>query len=92
MRKFFRNVFVFAFWSGLTFVGFKIYKKIKAVIMLDKTLPLYLGNVVEEKPKIKVNFAFKKLTLDVEFSKNTLDKNKDLETTIIDYINDFYPD
>ena len=62
------------------------------MIALDKTLPLYLGNVTEEKPKIKVSFAFKKLTIELEFSKGTLEKNADLEATILEYIKDFYPD
>ena len=91
MKKFFKNLFWFTFWTGLIAFGLKIFSMIKAVITLDKTLPLYLGNITEETPKVKINYTFRKLNLDVQFSKKILKKFNDLETMILDYINDFYP-
>ena len=44
-----------------------------------------------EKPKISINTTLNQITLNIAFSKKILDKNKDLEDTIRDYIGDFYP-
>ncbi|MCK4653195.1 MAG: hypothetical protein KAU01_01995 [Candidatus Cloacimonetes bacterium] len=91
MKKPFKKFLNLAFLATIGYFGYKIYGKIKGVIELDKTLPQYLENIVGEKPKISINTTLNKITLNIAFSKEILDKNKDLEDTIRDYIGDFYP-
>ena len=91
MSRYFKKVLGLAFISSLIYLSYKVYLKIKGLIELDKTLPQYLENIVGEKPKISINTTLNQITLNIAFSKKILDKNKDLEGTIRDYIADFYP-
>ena len=79
------------FIGAIRYAGFGIYKKIRAMIELDKTLPQYLENVIGEKPEVNITYTLTEYTVSVCFRKEILDKNKDLETTVRDYISDFYP-
>ena len=91
MKKPFKKFLNLAFLATLGYFGYKIYGKIKGAIELDKTLPQYLENIVGEKPKVSVNTTLNQMILNITFSKKILDKNKDLEDTIRDYIGDFFP-
>ena len=91
MNRHFRKVLGLAFISSLIYLSYKVYLKIKGLIELDKTLPQYLENVIGEKPEVNITYTLNKYTVSVCFSKEILEKNKDLETTVLDYISDFYP-
>jgi len=91
MGKFFKKLFWLATFSAFAYYGFKIYQKIKAIIGINKTLPQYLENIVDEKPKFSLNHNLLKTTIKIGFSQAVLDKEKDLENIVRDYIHDFYP-
>ena len=91
MKSSFGKLLKITFIGTIGYIGFKIYKKIRASIELDKTLPQYLENVIGEKPEVNITFTLNEYTVGVCFSKEVLEKNKDLETTVLDYISDFYP-
>ena len=91
MSRYFKKVLGLAFISSLIYLSYKVYLKIKGLIELDKTLPQYLENVIGEKPEVNITFTLNEYTVSVSFSKEILEKNKDLEDTIRDYITDFYP-
>ena len=91
MKGSFGKLLKIAFIGAIGYASFKIYKKIRAAIELDKTLPQYLENVIGEKPEVNITYTLSEYTVSVCFSKAILEKNKDLETTVRDYISDFYP-
>ena len=91
MKGSFGKLLKIAFIGTIGYIGFKVYKKIRAAIDLDKTLPQYLENVIGEKPEVNITYTLNEYTVSVCFSKEILEKNKDLETTVRDYICDFYP-
>jgi hypothetical protein len=91
MKSSFGKLLKIAFIGAIGYIGFNIYKKIRAAIELDKTLPQYLENVIGEKPEVNITYTLNEYTVSVCFSKEILEKNKDLETTVRDYISDFYP-
>jgi hypothetical protein len=91
MKGSFGKLLKIAFIGAIGYVGFRVYEKIRAAIELDKTLPQYLENVIGEKPEVNITYTLNEYTVNVCFSKEILAKNKDLETTIRDYISDFYP-
>ena len=91
MKCSFTKLLKIAFIGAISYAGFKIYEKIRAAIELDKTLPQYLENVIGEKPEINITYTLNEYTINVYFSKEILEKNIDLETTVRDYISDFYP-
>ena len=91
MKAFCKKVFGYAIFALLVMVGFKFYNRLKSVMKMSKTLPGYLKNVIGEKPRINLNMAFKSLEIDLVFSKDTLSKFQNIDETIIEYIEDFYP-
>ena len=91
MKSSFGKLLKIAFIGAIGYMSFNIYKKIRAVIELDKTLPQYLENLIGEKPEVNITFTLNEYTVSICFSKEILEKNKDLETTVRNYISDFYP-
>lgn len=73
------------------FFGYTLFRKIKAVVELSKTLPQYLKNILGEKPRFDFNMNLHRIIMTFHLSPDILKKNPDLEETILDYINDFYP-
>jgi len=91
MKKGFKKIFWMAFVSSLAYLGNKAYKRIIGIKNISKTLPQYLENVVGEHPEFKLKSTLKTINLSIGFSKKTFDKLVDLESTVREYINDFYP-
>ena len=91
MKKGFKKIFWMTFVSSLAYLGNKAYKRIIGIKNISKTLPQYLENVVGEHPEFKLTSTLKTINLSFGFSKKTYDKLVDLESTVREYINDFYP-
>ncbi len=92
MKKFFKSLLFLLGASAAGYFGYKGYKKVSTVIKLSKTLPDYLNNIMGEKPKININLTFKTLTIVIGVTQVILDGNSDLEATVREYIEDFYPE
>ena len=90
MGSYFKKLFRVVIFSVLAYYGYKLSQKIRAVIALDKALPDYLEEQVGERPEINIKLVWNKVFVNISFSKEVLDKNKDIETTIRDFIIDFY--
>ncbi len=91
MKNFFKNLFWLAVLSVGGYFAYKFYRRIKSLSNLHNTLPQYLENIIGEAPKQKINLQFNKLVYDLWFTKETIDKNPNLEEIIREYIDDFYP-
>ena len=92
MKKFFKKVLILGGTIAAAHFGFKAYKKISGTAKLSKTLPEFLNNVYGEMPQVNVNHTLNSTRIKVFFSQNILDKFTDIETTIREYIDDFYPE
>ena len=92
MKKFFKKVLILGGTIAAAHFGFKAYKKISGTAKLSKTLPEFLNNVYGEMPQVNVNHTLNSTRIKVFFSQNILDKFADIETTIREYIDDFYPE
>ncbi len=92
MKKFFKKVLILGGTVAAAHFGFKAYKKISGTAKLSKTLPEFLNNVYGEMPQVNVNHTLNSTRIKVFFSQNILDKFADIETTIREYIDDFYPE
>ncbi|MDO9577732.1 MAG: hypothetical protein Q7J16_07600 [Candidatus Cloacimonadales bacterium] len=90
MSRSFKNFLKLAFVSGLSYLGYKIFRLIKDAIELEKFLPRYFESHLGEKPEINLAITFNQTTLTAKFSKETLEKNPDLEQSILDYVNNYY--
>jgi hypothetical protein len=72
--------------------GLKAYRRVNGIVKLSKSLPEFLSNVYGESPQINVNQGLGHITIKVGFSQEILDKHDDIENTIREYIDDFYPE
>ncbi|MDD4224612.1 MAG: hypothetical protein PHD87_08525 [Candidatus Cloacimonetes bacterium] len=92
MNKFFKKVLVMGGVALAAHFGLKAYKRINGLTKLDKSLPEFLNNVYGAKPKLSINQTLNLLSIKLGFPQEILDKHTDIETTVREYIDDFYPE
>ena len=92
MKKFWKNLFTIGAIAGGAYVGFKGYQRVSSVSKISKTLPDYLEDLVDEKPKINVSMGFNSLSIAIGLSAFTFENiDFDLEEQINRYVIDYYP-
>ena len=92
MKNFFKTVLLIGGTALAASFGYKAYKRINGIVKLSKSLPEFLNNVYGEKPKLGINRTFNTMAIKAGFSQEIIDKHTDIETTIREYIDDFYPE
>ena len=92
MNKFLKKALVLGGVALAAHFGLKAYKRVNGLSKLAKSLPEFLNNVYGEKPKMSINQALNMLSIKLGFSQEILDKHTDIETTVREYIDDFYPE
>jgi hypothetical protein len=90
--KFFKTLFVVGGTALAGYFGMKLYKVVSNITKLHKSLPEFLNNVYGEKPTLHINHNLKSCTVKVGFSQEIIDKHSDIEATVREYIDDFYPE
>ena len=90
--KFFKTLFVLGGTALAGYVGLKLYKKVSSITKMHKALPDFLSNVYGEKPALHINHNLKTMTVKVGFTQEIIDKHDDIESTVREYIGDFYPE
>ncbi|MDY0320022.1 MAG: hypothetical protein RBQ67_08525 [Candidatus Cloacimonadaceae bacterium] len=92
MKKFFKALLFIGGTAAAAHFGMKTYRRINGTVKLSKSLPEFLSNVYGEYPKVDVNQTMSYLSLKIRFSQEIIDKHDDIESTIREYIDDFYPE
>jgi hypothetical protein len=92
MKKFFKALLFIGGTAAAAHFGMKAYRRVNGTVKLSKSLPEFLSNVYGEFPKIDVNQTMNYLSLKIRFSQEILDKHEDIENTVREYIDDFYPE
>ncbi len=92
MKKVMKTLFVMGGTALAGYLGVKLYKKINSFAKLHKSLPEFLKNVYGEKPAIHITHNLKTMTVKVGFPQELIDKHTDIESTVREYIEDFYPE
>lgn len=92
MKKFFKTVMFIGGTALAAHFGMKAYKRVNGIVKLSKSLPEFLGNVYGEKPKVNINRTFNSMSIKIGFPQEIIDKHTDIETTVREYIDDFYPE
>ncbi len=92
MKKFFKAALFIGGTALAAHFGMKAYKRINGIVKLSKSLPEFLNNVYGEKPKLNINRSFNAMGIRVAFPQEIIDKHTDIETTVREYIDDFYPE
>jgi len=92
MGKLFKKFIGFVVVSLLGYLAIWLYTKIKAAVNLDRSLPQYLKNVYDEDTEISVRIAFRNYSIVVKCSEVLMEKSDLVKQTVLDYIDDFYPE
>jgi hypothetical protein len=92
MKKFFKTMLFLGGTALAAHFGMKAYKRVNGIVKLSKSLPEFLSNVYGEKPCVNINRTFNSMSIKVGFPQEVLDKHTDIETTVREYIDDFYPE
>ncbi len=92
MKRFMKKALVLGGVALAAHFGLKAYKRINGLTKLAKSLPEFLNNVYGDKPKLSINQALNMLNIKLGFTQEILDKHTDIETTVREYIDDFYPE
>ncbi len=92
MKKFFKALLVIGGTAMAAHFGLKAYKKINGTVKLSKSLPEFLNNVYGEMPKVNINQTLNSTSIKVFFSQEILDKHNDIDSTVKEYVDDFYPE
>ena len=92
MKKFLKGLITVGALAGLSYLGFKGYKRVDEMMKLSKTLPDFLFDLLGEKPKINISQKLNSLSIAVGLSTEGYENLKvDLEEQIDNYIADYYP-
>jgi hypothetical protein len=92
MKKFFKALLIIGGAALAANFGLKAYKKINGTVKLSKSLPEFLNNVYGELPEMNISRTLNSLSIKIGFSQELLDKHSDIENTVQEYIDDFYPE
>lgn len=92
MKKFFKGLLIVGGVALAAQFGLKTYKRINGTVKLSKSLPEFLNNVYGEMPEMNINRTMNSLKIKIGFSQDILDKHSDIENTVQEYIDDFYPE
>ncbi|GAB1467360.1 hypothetical protein MASR2M64_00250 [Candidatus Cloacimonadota bacterium] len=92
MKKFFKALLIVGGAALAANFGLKAYKRINGTVKLSKSLPEFLNNVYGEKADVNISSTLNTITIKIGFSQEVLDKYNDIENTVQEYIDDFYPE
>ena len=92
MRKFFKTILFLGGTALAAHFGFKAFKRINGAVKLAKSLPEFLSNVYGEFPQVDVNRTLNSFSIKIGFTSEILEKHDDIENTVREYIDDFYPE
>lgn len=92
MKKFFKAILVIGGTALAAHFGLKAYRKINGTVKLSKSLPEFLNNVYGEMPKVNIAQNLNSTNIKVYFTQEILDKHSDIDNTVREYVEDFYPE
>ena len=92
MKKFFKAILFLGGTALAAHFGLKAYKRINGTVKLSKSLPEFLNNVYGEMPEMHINRTLNSLNIKIGFNQEILDKHSDIDNTVQEYIDDFYPE
>jgi len=92
MKKFFKALLIVGGAALAANFGLKAYKRINGTVKLSKSLPEFLNNVYGGKAEVNISSTLNTITIKIGFSQEVLDKHNDIESTVQEYIDDFYPE
>ncbi|MCF7920695.1 MAG: hypothetical protein K9N06_12350 [Candidatus Cloacimonetes bacterium] len=78
-------------WGTLIYMGYKIYRYASGVFNISKELPVYLKNVIGEKPGMNLTVVFNRLGVSLSFSEDIIKEHSDIAELAQEYIGKYYP-
>jgi len=92
MKIFFKKVALVGIISLFGYFFIRFYIKINAAIKLNKNIPQYLKSIYGEETEVEIKIACRNNTIVIKCSEELQKKSDIVKQTIINYIEDFYPE
>jgi len=92
MKGIWKKLIIVGAVAGVGYLGFKAYKIINDIVKLSKTLPDFLKDSLDERPKVNINMRLNSLSVAIGLSAEAYENlSFDLDDLIQNYIIDYYP-
>ena len=92
MKGLWKNLMVIGALAGVGYLGYKAYRVVSNMVKLNKTLPDYLKDILDERPKVDVHLRFNSLSIAIGLTADTFETiDFDLDEQVESYIVDYYP-
>lgn len=91
MKRMFKAL-LFAGGTALAgYIAYSQYKSFNHAVQMDKSLHTYLKNLYGEEPDLQTIKAMRRIKVRAGFSTETCAKYQDIDSSIIDYVREYYP-
>ena len=92
MKGIWKNLMIVGALAGVGYLGYKAYCVVNNMVKLSKTLPDYLKDILDERPKVDVHLRFNSLSIAIGLTADTFESlDFDLDEQVECYIQDYYP-
>ena len=94
MKRVLKTMFFVGGAAAAGYFGFKVYRTVQTMNLLEKSLPGHLESLCGEVPEVKGGITINKntvLSLKISLSPEALAKLGDVNETVLDYIRENYP-
>lgn len=78
-------------WGALAYLFYKIYRYVTAIINISKELPVYLKNVIGDRPGMNLNIVFNRMIVVLSFCEDTINEHPDIAEMAKEYIGRYDP-
>jgi len=92
MKGIWKKILIFGAVAGVGYLGYKTFRIVNDISKLTKTLPDFLKDILDEKPKVNINIRLNSLSIAIGLSSEAYENiDIDLDDQIQNYIIDYYP-
>jgi len=78
-------------WGAFAYLLYKVYRYVTAIINISKELPVYLKNVIGDRPGMNLNVVFNRMIIVLSFCEETITEHPDIAEMAKEYIGRYYP-
>lgn len=86
-----KRCYNFLSFGALCYLMYKGYRYVMGTVNLSKELPVYLKNVIGEKPELNINMLLNRMSISLSFSDELIKEHPEIKDTVMEYISRYYP-
>lgn len=91
MKRVFKAMLLAGGTALAGYFAYSQYRSFNNAVQMDKSLHTFLKNLYGEEPDLQTVKALRKIKVRAGFSADTCAKYQDIDSSIIDYVREYYP-